>query len=158
MRRVTRNAILVILAVLVLLLALGALPGLLGTGDPYRVTAVAVDAGNGSAGSGTTVGVGNDTARSGSASVGSGNATADADAAVNGTALSERQYPYTTTALREGRSDTYYKGYVGLKEAFTHSPFDEISALKGQNASAATDDGVLVRYNGTLYEASVTKE
>ena len=131
MRRVTRNAVLVLVVVVVLLLALGALPGFLKTGDPYRVTATSVDAGN---------------------------ATADPAAAINGTALSERRYPYTTTALREGQSGAYWEGYVGVKETFTHSPFDELSALKGRNASALTAGGVLVRYNGTLYDVTVGQE
>jgi len=43
MRRVTRNAVLVLLAVGALLLALGALPGLLRSGDPYYVTATPVE-------------------------------------------------------------------------------------------------------------------
>jgi len=131
MRRITRNAVLVLVVVVVLLLALGALPGFLKTGDPYRVTATAVDPGN---------------------------ATGDPAAAINGSALAERRYPYTTKALREGRSGAYWKGYVGFKEAFTHSPFDELSALKGRNASAVTSDGVLVRYDGTLYDVAVGKE
>jgi len=130
MRRITRNVVLALVAVMVLLLALGALPGLLQTGDPYRVTA---------------------------AEVSPGNATADPAAALNGSALSERQYPYTTTALEEGESGAYWKGYVGFKEAFTHSPFDELSALEARNASARTDEGVLVRYNGTLFDVSVGK-
>jgi len=131
MRRITRNAVLVLVAVVVLLLALGALPGLLKTGDPYRVTAVEVSPGD---------------------------TSADPAAAINGSTLSERRFPYTTTALDEGRSDAYWKGYVGVKEAFTHSPFDEVSALKGRNASARTDEGVLVRYDNTLFDVSVGKE
>jgi len=131
MRRITRNAVLVLVAVAVLLLALGVLPGLLKTGDPYRVTAVEVSPGN---------------------------TTADPAAAINGSALSGRQYPYTTTALDEGESDAYWKGYVGVKETFTHSPFDEIGALESRNASARTDEGVLVRYDDTLFDVSVGKE
>jgi len=130
MRRVTRNAVIGLVVVVVLLLALGALPGYLKTGDPYYVTATVVED--------------NET-------------TGDPAAAVNGTALSERRYPYTTTALHEGRSDAYYEGYVGIKEAFTHSPFDEVSALEGRNATAVTDRGVLVRYNGTLYTVAVNR-
>jgi hypothetical protein len=132
MRRRTRNAILVILAVLVLLVALGALPGLVRSGDPYYVTATAVE------------------------STGTG-------AAVDATGLPEARFPYTTAALsdatadRPGRSDPYWKGVVGVKEAFTHSPFDELSALRGRNTTAATDDGVYVRTNETLYRLAVTR-
>jgi ABC-type transporter Mla subunit MlaD len=45
MRRVTRNAVIGLVVIVVLLLALGALPGFLGTGDPYYVTATADDDG-----------------------------------------------------------------------------------------------------------------
>ncbi|QLH80409.1 hypothetical protein [Halosimplex pelagicum] len=135
MRRVTRNAVLLILGVMVALLALGALPSLLASGDPYYVTAEPV-AGNGSAD-------------------GSGAAAINASAAVNGSALSERQYPYTTQALRNGTSDPYREGPWGFKEAFTHSPFDERSALTARNATAVSESGVLVSYNGTLYRVAV---
>ncbi|WP_436907519.1 hypothetical protein [Halosimplex marinum] len=135
MRRVTRNAVLLILGTVVALLALGALPSLLASGDPYYVTADPVDA-NGSAD-------------------GSGAAAVNESAAVNGSTLSERRYPYTTQALRNGTSDPYRKGPWGLKEAFTHSPFDERSALAARNASAVSESGVLVSYNGTLYRVAV---
>lgn len=141
MRRVTRNLVLLILAVLVALLALGALPAFLGSGDPYYVTAEPVDAGNAT---------GNGSA--------SGDATAaeiNESAAVNGTALSERRFPYTTTALRNGTSEPYRRGPWGLKETFTHSPFDEVDALGARNPGAALDSGVLVSYNGTLYRVAV---
>ncbi|MEF8851195.1 MAG: hypothetical protein V5A44_00105 [Haloarculaceae archaeon] len=129
MRRVTRNFLVLMLAVLVALLALGALPGLLKTGNPYYLTAEPV---NGSALDGERAG-----------------------AAVNVTDLSERRFPYTTEALRNGTSDPYWKGPWGLKEGFTHSPFDEMGALSGRNATATTDDGVLVSDNGTLYRVAV---
>jgi hypothetical protein len=134
MRRVTRNAVVLMLVVVVGLLALGALPGLLKTGDPYYLTAEPVNASDAS-----------DTNASAAAST----------AAVNGTALSERRFPYTTEALRNGTAEPYWKGPWGLKETFTHSPFDEVSALSGRNATAATDEGVLVRDNGTLYRVAV---
>ncbi|MFC5970864.1 hypothetical protein ACFPYI_05910 [Halomarina salina] len=119
MRRITRNVVLVVLAVLVLLLALGALPSLLRSGDPYYLTAQTVE--NGSA-----------------------------PATVNATALSERRFPYTTAALDSGRSDAYYDGPLGLKEAFTHSPFDELSELAARNASAVENrTGFVTRGNAT---------
>ena len=129
MRRVTRNAIALMLLVLVGLLALGALPGLLESGDPYYLTAEPTNASA----------VGDDRAA----------------AAVNVTDLSERRFPYTTEALRNGTADPYWKGPWGLKETFTHSPFDEVGALSGRNVTAATDDGVIVRDNGTLYRVAV---
>ncbi len=130
MRRVTRNLILGILAVLVLLVALGALPSLLGSGDPYYLTATP------------------------------SNAT---HAAVDAGNLSERQYPYTTAALanasaeQAGRSAPYRTGYVGIKEAFTHSPFDELAALRQQNPAASEGDAVYLRDNGTLYRVAVAR-
>ena len=169
MRRVTRNAVVLILVVLVALLALGALPGLLKSGDPYYVTAEPVGDG---AGVNATAAVANASAVPG---------------VVNGTALSERRFPYTTEALRNGTSESYWRGPVGIKGAFTHSPFDELSALERQAAaggSAATADngsaadgsaatatpaapgvvasgdsgGVLVTYNGTLYSVGVGQD
>jgi len=127
MRRVTRNAVVLGLVVVVGLLALGALPSLLGSGDPYYVTADPVNA----------------------------SAVPDASAAVNVTDLSERRFPYTTEALHNGTSDPYRRGRWGIKETFTHSPFDEVSALSARNASAASGEGVLVRDNGTLYRVAV---
>ena len=126
MRPVTRNAVVVFLLVVVGLVALGALPGLLKSGDPYYVTAQQVDA-----------------------------AEANRSAAVDATALSERQFPYTTEAVRNGTSDPYWKGPWGIKESFTHSPFDEVSALEARNRSAVTDAGVLVRDNATFYRVAV---
>lgn len=129
MRRVTRNTVVAILLVIVLLLALGALPGLLKAGDPYYVTAERTNASA---------------------------LPADAAAsAVNATALSERRYPYTTEALRTGRSDPYWKGPWGLKETFNHSPFDELDALRGRNPGATLDGAVIVSDNGTLYRLAV---
>jgi hypothetical protein len=130
MRRVTRNAVVLMLVVLVGLLALGALPGLLKSGDPYYLTAESVNASD-------------------------ANVSGASAAAINGTALSERRFPYTTEALRNGTAEPYWKGPWGVKETFTHSPFDEMSALSGQNATAATDDGLLVRDNGTLYRVAI---
>ena len=132
MRRVTRNFVLLLVAVSVALLALGALPSLLGSGDPYYLTADPVEE-NGSDGA----------------------SVANASAAVTGSALSERQFPYTTEALGNGSSKPYREGPWGLKEAFTHSPFDERDALAARNATAVSGDGVLVTYNGTLYRIAV---
>jgi len=130
MRRITRNFLLGVLAVLVVLLALGALPGLLTSGDPYYLVA----------------------------------SPASADVAVNVTDLPENRYPYATAALANatadapGRSGPYWRGPVGLKGAFTHSPFDEVDALRGREANATDGDGVLVRRNGSVYHLAVTQE
>jgi len=132
-RRVTRNLVLAILAILVVLLALGAVPGLLKSGDPYYLTA-------------TPEGE-----------------TSNRTAAVDGANLSERSYPYTTAALANatgdepGRSGPYWRGPVGFKEAFTHSPFDEMNALRGQQPNATVGEVVRVARNGTLYRVAVTR-
>ena len=134
MRRVTRNFIVGVGVVLLLLLALGALPSYLKSGDPYYLTATPADAVDDSA-----------------------NASA-----VNATALSEQRYPYTTEALGNatgnstGQSTPYWRGPVGLKGTFTHSPFDEFDALPQQYPAAVDDDGVLVRDDGRLYRLAVT--
>ncbi|MFC7141328.1 hypothetical protein ACFQMA_16005 [Halosimplex aquaticum] len=151
MRRVTRNVVLLILAVLVALLALGALPALLGSGDPYYLTATPVDDGNVSANGSSASG----SAANGPAPANDSAAAANASAAINGSALSERRFPYTTEALRNGSSEPYRKGPWGLKETFTHSPFDERDALAARNPTAVSPEGVLVSYNGTLYRVAV---
>lgn len=136
MRTRTRNLILAILGVVAVLLALGALPSLLRSGDPYYVTATAADGGT---------------------------LEAENRTAVNGTALPESRYPYSAAALAgaspdvPGRSDPYWRGPVGVKESFTHSPFDELSALRQRNATAVTGDGVYVRDGESLYRLAVTR-
>lgn len=141
MRTRTRNAILVILAILVALLALGSLPGLLKSGDPYYLTVEPQ---------------------------GSWNATDERldgtnQTAVNVSDLSEQRYPFTTAALAEGgpnssgQSDPYWRGPFGFKETFTHSVFDEHEALSRQNASAVSDEGVYVHDGRTVYLLTITQ-
>ncbi|MFB6128720.1 MAG: hypothetical protein ABEJ47_03050 [Halorhabdus sp.] len=128
MRRRTKLAGLAILAVVLLLLALGALPGFIKTGDPYYMTATPVEE----------------------------------HAAVNVTDLDERRYPYTTaaiddaTATEPGRSSPYWKGYVGFKEAFKHSPFDELTALQQRSIAAVDGPGaVYVRVGDAYYRLTI---
>jgi hypothetical protein len=136
MRQITRRVTIAILVAIALLLALGALPGYLKSGDPYYVTATETD-----------------------------NRTA-----VPADALAPNRYPYTTAALANatgaagngtenatGRSGPYWKGPIGLKGAFTHSPFDEFDAVGQRNTSAATETAVFVRDNGTVYRLEVTQ-
>ncbi|WP_255152399.1 hypothetical protein [Halorarius halobius] len=134
MRRVTRNVILATLLVVVLLLALGALPQFLRSGDPYYMEATAVDA-----------------------------APADVDP-VNASAVPSRRYPYTAAALDAaanasdgvGRSDPYWRGPFGVKGAFTHSPFDEMGAYRDQYPGAVRGErAFLVRGNATYRLAIV---
>jgi len=139
MRTVTRNFLLGVGVVVVLLLALGALPGYLRSGDPYYLTAAPVENG--------TV----------------GNASVANASVVDGANLSEQRYPYTAAALDNatnataGQSSAYYRGPVGLKGAFTHSPFDEVDALTQQYPAATDADGVRVVHDGTLYRLAVTQ-
>lgn len=130
MRPVTRNVVVTILVVLGLLLALGAVPSLLRTGDPYRVTATATDA---------------------------------EEPAVNASTLPERRYPYVTGAVAAagndtGRSDPYWRGPLGVKGAFTHTPFDEFDALRQQYPEATDGEAVYVRTNTTRYRLTITQD
>ncbi len=124
MRRITRDFLIGLVGVIVLLLALGALPSYLGSGDPYYVTATPVEDGP----------------------------------AVNGTTLSERRFPYTTTAIERGRSEPYQEGRFGLKESFSHTPFDEFAEFRQRNAEATTDSIAFVARNGTRYRVTITRE
>lgn len=138
MRTVTRNFLLAMGAIVVLLLALGALPGLLKSGDPYYLTATAVDSG-------------------------AANDTAGPESPVDAGNLSTQRYPYTTAALGNattdspGRSAPYWRGPVGIKGAFTHSPFDEFDALTQRYPPAVDGDSVVVRHDGTFYRLAVTQ-
>ncbi|MGQ3328674.1 hypothetical protein [Halorubrum sp. FL23] len=124
MRRVTRNLLIAIAVIAVALLALGALPSYLGSGDPYYLTAEPIET--------------NETA-----------------ADVNN--VSDRRYPYLTSAIAsaDGRSEGYQTGPYGVKEWFTHTPFDEVDALTQQVPEAAVDDGVRVRRDGQAYYVEV---
>lgn len=128
MRPVARNLVVALLLVVAFLLALGAVPGLLRAGDPYYVTA---------------------------------NATEDDRPAVSADALSTRRYPYATGALAAdgpGRSDPYWRGPLGVKGTFTHSPFDEFDALRQQYPNATDGTAVYLRQNGTTYELTIVQE
>jgi hypothetical protein len=117
-----------VVLVAVLLLALGALPSLLRNGDPYRAHADPAS-----------------------------DAAEDVEA-VDAANLSERRYPYVTAALADGESGRYWKGPVGLKGSFAHSPFDEVEAIGTQYPEAVDGDAVYVRENGTVYRITVEQE
>jgi len=144
MRTVTRNLVLGIAVVLVLLLALGALPSVLKSGDPYYVSATQIDE-NVSVGPNATVTTGP-------------NATA-----VNASALSTQTHPFTTSAVadagpnRTGSSGPYWKGPLGVKGAFTHSPFDELASMRQRTPNATDGEAVRLVDNGTLYRVGVTQ-
>jgi len=126
MRRVTRNLLVAIALIVVALLALGALPSYLGSGDPYYLTAEPIE-------------------------------TDRTAADVNN--VSDRRYPFLTSAIAsdDGRSEPYQTGPYGVKEWFTHTPFDEVDALIQQVPEAATDDGVRVRRDGQVYDVEVRR-
>lgn len=124
MRRITRNFLVGLVGVVVVLLALGALPSYLGSGDPYYVTATPVKT-NGPA--------------------------------VDGTVLSKRRFPYTTAAIERGRSDPYQTGAFGLKESFTHTPFDEFAEFRQRDDEATTDSVAYVARDGTRYRVTITQ-
>lgn len=137
MRRITRNTILVILAAVALLLALGALPSYLKSGDPYYVVATADEAPN------ESVNVSNLSARrypftTGAVAAAAGNAN------------------------ETGRSKPYWRGPFGFKEGFTHSPFDEFDALTRDYPNATVTTGnetsVYLSRNGTSYRVGITQD
>ena len=128
MRPLMRKVAVGLVIVAVALLALGAAPSYLGTGDPYHLTV---------------------------------EPTADDGPTVNVTDTSERRYPYLTGALAadDGCSEGYQTGPYGIKEWFTHTPFDEVDELTQIVPDAETDDGrVRVEYEGERYYVAVVQE
>jgi hypothetical protein len=156
MRRRTRIAVVLLVAVVVALLALGALPSALATGDPYYLTAEQVNESAVLAGTNATDQAGTATTTA-TTETGSADRPANATArAVNVTGLSERRFPYASEAFATGRSEGYRTGPFGLKEPFAHSPFDELSALRGRTPTAAgADDVVFAVDNGTFYRLAI---
>jgi hypothetical protein len=135
MRPITRNFLLGLLVVVVLLLALGALPGLLKSGDPFYLTASPVDPAE---------------------------TNYTAEDAINASDLSEQRFEFTATALANatdgtGWSDPYWRGPVGIKGAFTHSPFDELASMRTAYPEASDGETALVRANGTFYRLEVVQ-
>lgn len=130
MRPVARNFLLAMGVIAVLLLALGALPSYLKTGDPYHMTATPADTGNDSA-------------------------VDAADLSEQRYPYTTEALANATTE-GAGQSTPYWQGPVGMKGTFTHSPFDEYDALRQQYPAAADGDGIVVRHDGALYRLAVT--
>jgi len=138
MRRITRNLVVFLLALVVALLALGALPSYIQTGDPYYVEATAVEE------PGPTVDANN---------------------------LTDRRFPYSVAAIEAAeagetpaRSEAYYTGPVGFKEAFTHTPFDEFGEFRTRNATAVergaespVGDTAYVERGGQRYRLEIVR-
>lgn len=131
MRQITRRTILVILGVVGLLLALGALPSYLTAGDPYYLTVSPTDENH------TAITVSDLPANRFPYTT-----AALANASMNAT----------------GRSHPYWKGPFGVKGAFTHSPFDERDALAQRIASAVDGETIYVRQNNTVYRLAITQQ
>jgi len=149
-RPIAKQFVLAILVLLILLLALGALPSLLKSGDPYYLTAEPTDR----------------------------TLTGENETALDVATLSERSYPYTMEALESGRtgagndsarresderspsigrSSPYWQGPIGVKEAFSHSPFDEIDSLRTRYSATMLDDRTaLVRWQNQTYRLAVS--
>ena len=92
--------------------------------------------------------------------------------------LFNRSYPYTIEALERastgttndsarresderppsiGRSSPYWQGPIGVKEAFSHSPFDEIDSLRTRYSATMLDDRTaLVRWQNQTYRLAVS--
>jgi len=131
MRPVTRNLVVALLVVVGLLLALGAVPSLLASGDPYYVTATAADPPDGV----TPINGSNLSER-------------------------RYPYTFGAIAAADegtGRSDAYYRGPFGLKGSFTHSPFDERGAYETQYPGAVTEEGAYVRLDNVTYRVAVVR-
>ncbi|MFT4884537.1 MAG: hypothetical protein ACI8U4_002053 [Natronomonas sp.] len=141
MRPIARNLILGILGVIVVLLALGAVPSLIETGDPYYVEATAVD--------------------DSEAAIAADNFSEQrfpyAFDALNAAAAGEDP----------ARSEAYYTGpggVGGFKEGFTHTPFEEIDEFESRNAAAVqrgaespVGDTVFVDYEGQQYRLEIVR-
>ncbi|MFB6118113.1 hypothetical protein [Halosegnis sp.] len=128
MRPITRNFLVGLLVVAALLLALGAVPSLLASGDPYYLTATPADP------------------------------PADVTPVNGSTLSERRfPYTFAAIASPEGRSAAYYRGPLGLKGAFTHAPFDEMGAYAEQYPEAVTPTATYVRLENTTYRLTVTQ-
>jgi hypothetical protein len=138
MRPVTRNAVLVVVGAVVVLLALGALPSLIETGDPYHVEATEADA--------------------------AGPAVDGGDVSERRFPYSFGAVEAAEAGAEPARSEAYYTGVVGFKAAFTHTPFSEFEEFE-TIAPAAVDrsgerpvgDVAHIRANGTRYRVEIVR-
>ncbi|ERH12142.1 MAG: hypothetical protein J07HB67_01155 [halophilic archaeon J07HB67] len=132
MRPITRKFAYGLVALVVVLLALGALPSLLGTGEPYYLLA-------------------EPTAEEGPAYNLTAEGTGD---------LTQRRFQYFVSAANatDNRSSPYREGPVGVKESFSHSPFDELESFRGFAPENATrGEAVFVEFRGERYRVEVVR-
>jgi len=130
-----RRYLLLLIVPLVGLLALGAIPGVIGGGDVVYVTAEEIDLED----DGTPP-----------------SETATETIPVEN--LSENRFPFTTGAIDDGVSDSHEEGHFDFQAAFTHTPSDEFSELREWNANAVDEDTetVYLESNGTYYRLEIT--
>jgi hypothetical protein len=141
MRPIARNLILAILGTLAVLIALGAVPSLIETGDPYYVEATPAD-------------------DSGAAIVADNFSEQRFPYAFD--ALEAAAAGEDPT-----RSEAYYTGpggVGGFKESFTHTPFEEFDEFESRNAAAVqrgadspVGDTVFVEYQGQRYRLEIVR-
>ena len=139
MRTVTRNLIVALLAVVAVLLALGALPGYLGSGDPYYVEATAAE--------------------------GDGAAVVADNLSERRFPYAFEALESLEAGDEPARSEPYYEGPVGFKESFTHTPFDEFGEFESRNrdavergADSPVGDVAHLEYDGRRYRLEIVKE
>ena len=124
--------LLLLLVPIALLLALGAVPGLIGGGDVYHIVATEQD-------------------------LDDGVPPGDASETIPVANLSENRFPYVHGAIDEGEVE-YEEGRFGFEDRFTHTPFDEFSELRIWNPSAVDGDVVWIEKNGSYYRVEITDE
>lgn len=129
-----RRYLLILVVPAVLLLALGALPALLGGGETYYVVATEVDLEGGEP------------------------PHENATETFRAENLSENRFPYTLAALEDGVSEPYEEGRIGAKEWFTHTPFDEFAEFEARPTDGTADGRVWIERNGTYYRLEITDD
>lgn len=78
--------------------------------------------------------------------------------AVDADEIDEGRYPYMSGALETGESEPYENDRFGIKEWFTHTPYDEVGAVEQLNGDAVEDGAAYVERDGTLYRVEITTE
>ncbi len=134
----TRYLLLIIVVPLVALLALGAIPSLLGGGDISYIVATETE-------------LEDETGEPPAENV---------SETLNFDDFSENRFPYTVSALEadDGVSDPYEAGRFGFEEFFTHTPFDEFDEFRSWEPAAADGDTVWIEHNGSYYRLEITDE
>jgi hypothetical protein len=133
--------LLVVAGGVVVLLALGALPGFLGSGDPYHVEAAAVEE--------------------------PGPAIAGENLSERRFPYAFGAIEAAEAGADPARSEPYYTGPTGVggfKGAFTHTPFEEFDEFEGRNGDAVeragdspVGDAVYVDSGGQRYRLEIVR-